>query len=496
MISLTLVGTPNPYGDGFAGCGALLRRRSSQIKIGAFLDPFSLPAPLVCSRDRAACAEEVVIKLCLMTTGDRPKGLLAGVRVLECSLLGPAATGMHLADLGAEVIKVEAPGGDYVRKMAFPIINGISLLHWHLNRGKRSIVLDLRQAAAVDVFLRLVEKVDVVIEAMRPGALARRGITFERMCQHNPRIVYCTVSGYGMTGPYRDLPAHGIAFDAWAGVARPTTEAHGFPAIPSYTAIGMNAGPLYAAMGILAALLRSRATGQPCWLEVAQSDAAAAFNWNGIEGNKAYERPPSEVTGNDGDGRGERRPVGDNSMTDAVRYQFYRTKDGMILFMASEQQFWRNFAYGIGRPDLFEAHPGARYADHARGNLDLRRELADIFATRTTAEWVQFGLQVNTPIAPVHDTKTITRDPHFRERIGFWSRDRVGTELMPSPVRLVNEELPIPEAAAVEPGCDTERVLQELLDLTPERLSQLRAQGVFGGTFPGNELPGSSGGRE
>ncbi|MCX8070969.1 MAG: CoA transferase [Candidatus Binatia bacterium] len=415
-----------------------------------------------------------------MERSDEKAGLLAGVRVLECSLLGPAAVGMHLADLGAEVIKIEPPGGDYVRKMAFPIIDGISLLHWHLNRGKRSVVLDLRKPPAVDLFLQMVERADVVIEAMRPGALARRGITFERMCERNPRVVFCTISGYGMNGPYRDLPAHGIAFDAWAGVVRPTTEAHGFPAIPSYTTVGINAGPLYAAMGILAALVRARASGKPSWLEVAQSDAAAAFNWNGIEGNKAYERPESEVTGNDGDGRGARRPVGDNSMTDAVRYQFYRTKDGMILFMASEQEFWRNFTYGIGRPELYEANPGARYADHARGNLELRRELAEIFATRTTAQWVEFGLKVNTPIAPVNDVKSIVRDPHFQARVGFWSRERVGTELMPSPVRLVGEPLPVPEAAAVEPGRDTENVLREVLGLPAEQIAHLRAQGVLG----------------
>src|SRR5215471_944495 len=106
---------------------------------------------------------------------------LAGVRVIESSLLGPGAVGMHLADLGAEVIKVEAPGGDYVRKMAFPIIDGISLLHWHLNRGKRSLVLDLRTPEAIAVYLDLVRGADAVVEAMRPGALARRGLTFERM---------------------------------------------------------------------------------------------------------------------------------------------------------------------------------------------------------------------------------------------------------------------------------------------------------------------------
>ena len=146
---------------------------------------------------------------------------LAGVRVLESSLLEPAALGMTLADLGAEVIKVEPPGGDYVRTMAWPIIDGVSLLHWHVNRGKRSVQLDLRTDAGVDLYLDLAARSDVVIEAMRPGALARRGITVERLRERRPDLVICSVSGWGMTGPYSKLPAHGIGFDAWAGLAPP-----------------------------------------------------------------------------------------------------------------------------------------------------------------------------------------------------------------------------------------------------------------------------------
>src|SRR5437867_8184563 len=126
----------------------------------------------------------------MATSANHPTaGLLAGVRIIESSLLGPAAVGMHLADLGAEVIKVEGPGGDYVRKMAFPIIDGVSLLHWHLNRGKRSVVLDLRTAEGVATYLDLVRGADAVIEGMRPGALARRGLTCERMQEANPRLV-------------------------------------------------------------------------------------------------------------------------------------------------------------------------------------------------------------------------------------------------------------------------------------------------------------------
>ena len=406
--------------------------------------------------------------------------LLAGVRVIESSLLGPGAVGMQLADLGAEVIKVESPGGDYVRKMAFPIIDGISLLHWHLNRGKKSIVLDLKTPEGVAAYLDLVRGADAVIEGMRPGALARRGLGFDQLRAANPKIVFCTLSGYGMTGPYKDMPSHGIAYDAWAGVARPSFDDDGLPTIPSYTTIGINAGPLYAALGICAAIIRARATGRGAWFEVAQSDAAAAFNWNGIEGNKAYERPEDEVTGNDGDGAGARRPVGDDSMKEAVRYQYYRSKDGLVLFMASEREFWKNFCDGVGRPELFAEKPGARYADHARGDTALRRELAAIFATRTTAEWIDFGRRVNTPICPVNTVKTITADPQFEARMPMRPHREAGTDLMPSPIKPVGEELPVATIAAREPGRDTEDVLRNVLGYDDAKIATLRRAGALG----------------
>jgi crotonobetainyl-CoA:carnitine CoA-transferase CaiB-like acyl-CoA transferase len=387
---------------------------------------------------------------------------------------------MQLADLGAEVIKVEGPGGDYVRKMAFPIVDGISLLHWHLNRGKRSIVLDLKVPEGVATYLELVRGADAVIEGMRPGALARRGLGYDDLRRVNPKIVFCTHSGYGATGPYRDMPSHGIAYDAWAGVARPTTNEDGLPTIPSYTTIGINAGPLYAALGICAAIIRARATGRGCWFEVAQSDAAAAFNWNGIEGNKAYERPEDEVTGNDGDGTGPRRPVGDDSMREAVRYQYYRSKDGVVLFMASEREFWKNFCEGIGRPELFAANPGAKYADHARGNRALRQELTAIFATRTTAEWIAFGQRVNTPICPVNTVKTIPQDPQFQARMAMRPWQEMGTDLMPSPIKLIGEALPEPTIAARTPGRDSEAVLRDVLGWDEARIAALRATGALG----------------
>ncbi|MCJ7672824.1 MAG: CoA transferase, partial [Acidimicrobiia bacterium] len=188
-------------------------------------------------------------------------GLLAGVRVIECSLLGPAAITTHLADLGADVIKIEPPQGDYVRQMTWPIVEGDSLMHLHINRGKRSLTLDLKQPEAIEVFLELVRGADAVVEAMRPGALERRGLGYDRLREVNPAIVFITISGYGMTGPYKDMPSHGIAYDTWAGLVNPAYDEEGFCYIPEHPSMGIHAGPLFGAFGIVAGIVKARETG-------------------------------------------------------------------------------------------------------------------------------------------------------------------------------------------------------------------------------------------
>src|SRR2546423_2443210 len=203
---------------------------------------------------------------------------LAGVRIIESSMLGPGAITTHLADLGAEVIKVESPQGDYIREMTWPIVEGVSLMHLHISRGKRSIVLDLRTEEGVAAYLDLVRGADAVVEAMRPGGLERRGLGYDRLREVNPRIVFVTVSGYGMTGPYRDMPSHGIAYDVWAGLVEPKVDDNGFVYMPEHPSIGIHAGPLFGALGLLAGVVRARETGEGCQLEIAQSDAAAAMD--------------------------------------------------------------------------------------------------------------------------------------------------------------------------------------------------------------------------
>ena len=161
-----------------------------------------------------------------------------------------------------------------------------------------------------------------------------------------------------MTGPYRDYPSHGVAYDTWAGIVNVATDDEGFTYIPEHVSIGINAGPLYGALGILAAVIRARATGESSYIDLAQSDAAAAMDWYRSETWRAYERPQSEVTGNKSDNY-ERRAPGTAGMVEGVRYQVYEAADGRhVLFMASEQAFWKNFCEAVDRLDLFERWPG------------------------------------------------------------------------------------------------------------------------------------------
>ncbi len=407
-----------------------------------------------------------------------PRPPLAGLRVIESSLLGPGAIGTHLSDLGAEVIKVESPSGDYIRDMTWPIIEGVSLLHLHVHRGKKSITLDLKTPQGVQLYKELAKKSDVVIEAMRPGSLAARGLGYADLKAINPNIVFCNISGYGATGPYRDLPAHGIAFDTWGGAIKPEYDEEGFCCIPEHASIGMHAGPMFGALGILAAVIRARETGEGCELEIGQSDSTAYMDWYRIESWLAYERPENIVTGNKSDNYVRRAP-GTAGMKEGVRYQIYESADGHVLFMASEQAFWKNFCEGIGRPELFQRWPGSKFADHARGNRELQAILRDVFKSKTSQEWIQLGEEKDFPIAPVNTPENIVDDPQFKDRFPLYPHARHGADMLPYPVKFPGEALPTPTKAPTV-GQHTDDVLRSVLGYDAARLAELREAGAFG----------------
>ncbi|MGH7287003.1 MAG: CoA transferase, partial [Myxococcota bacterium] len=184
------------------------------------------------------------------------------------------------------------------------------------------------------------------------------------------------------------------------------------------------------------------------------------------------------VTGNKADDF-ERRAPGTAGMKEGVRYQIYESADGHVLFMASEQAFWKNFCECIGRTDLFERWPGSKFADHARGNRELQRILRDVFQTKPSAEWLRLGEEKNFPIAPVNTPKTIIDDPQFRDRFPLYTHAQHGADMLPFPVKFPGETLPAP-ARAPSVGQHTEAVLGTVLGYDAGKIAALRESGAFG----------------
>jgi crotonobetainyl-CoA:carnitine CoA-transferase CaiB-like acyl-CoA transferase len=390
--------------------------------------------------------------------------LLSGVRVLELALLAPDLLGMHLADLGAEVIKIEQPpGGDYVREIGARKLRGLSVLHLRWNRGKQSLLLDLKRPEGQALLGELAARSHVLIDGLRVGAAERCGAGYEQLRAKNPALVYCSLSGLGRVGPYAKLATHGVAYDAFAGLAPALRAADGTPRIPPHTQVGIYAAPLYAAMAVCAALVRARATGVGCLLDVAEVDAAVAWQAEALAGE-----------------RGEPVSSGRANLAASVRYQYYDTSDRrLVIFQASEQKFWRNFCEGVGRMDLFEAKPGARVGDHAAGDEDLRRELAAIFRTRTQAQWVQFFLERDIPGAPVYEPAELPGDPQVQARGLLIDQDHPSAgplRLFGTPLRVEDERFSA--APAPSAGEHSERVLRSVLGLSDAELARLRSAGI------------------
>jgi len=393
--------------------------------------------------------------------------LLDGLRVVEVALLAPNMLGMHLADLGAEVIKVEEPRqGDYTRQVGAARAGGLSFLHLRWNRGKRSIALDLRDNAGAEVFRDLVRASEVVIEGLRAGGLARRGLGHAHLRSVNPALVFCSLSGFGQTGPYRDLATHGVAYDAYAGLAPPEITDDGFVTIPRrYHDSGTQAGALYAATAVLAAVLRARATGEGAFLDLAQADAALSWNAGRLDPLLSGAEVPRDAT----------------TMQTSVRYQYYATADGRtILFQASEHHFFERFCRAVGREDLCAEDRGATFGEHAQGDTDLRHQLAALFATRTQAEWVRLFIEADVPGGPVHPVSELEDDPQFaaRARILEHQHPEAGSlRLIGTPVRSDVASAEVGPAPAL--GEHTDEVLAELLGYGPARIAALRRRGAI-----------------
>ncbi len=318
---------------------------------------------------------------------------LSGITVLDFSTLlpGPLAT-LMLAEAGADVIKIERPGGEDMRRFP-PQWDGDSAAFALLNRGKRGMTLDLKnERTKVEA---LIQKADVLVEQFRPGVMARLGLGYQEARKINPRIIYCSISGYGQSGPRAPEAGHDINYIAATGLLNLQPGPAGDPVLPPMLAADIAGGSFPAVINILLALRQRDQTGEGCYLDIAMTDAMFTFAWYAQAIGQATGRFPNP---------GELMLVGGSP-----RYRLYPTKDGKLVACgALEQKFWDAFTQAIGLPsDL---------ADDRRDPEATRTAVAKRIATRDADAWQPIFAQANCCVTIVAPLEQAMHDPHFVER--------------------------------------------------------------------------------
>ena len=404
---------------------------------------------------------------------------LEDVRVLEIASLSPTQFGMYFADLGAEVIKVEAVRGDTTRVMGTRPGFTDSGLHRRWNRGKHSLAIDTRSEAGMDVIKKLIPTVDIVVEGLRPGALAKMGLTWDLIKELNPRIVMLALSGYGQTGPYRDLPSHGVGFDAISGLAGVEEDEHGRPRVPSaHVYHGAVIAPLLGVSSALAALAWSRREGKPVFLDVAQADAAAFANYE-VEERFASQRAidagvapaPSPAA------------IAARAAAHAPAIQAYRTRDGKpLMLMALERKFFVRLAETTGRKDLL-AHAGDGHL--VAGSKAIDDILVEAIATKDLDDWMEILAEADVPVVPVNESADVADNPQMKSRIEWLEADQ-STVTMKLPVKS-DPPLAAPRVAPWV-GQDTAEILARV-NVAPKDQSKLEKDGVIRLKRPEPKVP-------
>src|SRR6266705_3127850 len=369
----------------------------------------------------------------------RPKPL-NGIRVLDLTRLlpGPMAT-LHLADMGADVVKIEdTETGDYARAMG-PARGRSSVFFQLVNRNKRAVRLDLKQQQGREVLLRLAKGAEILVEGFRPGVMAKLGAGYDDLAAVNPRLVYCSITGYGQDGPYADRAGHDINYIGYAGVGDQigTEEA---PVVPNFQIADLLGGALTPVMGILAALIDARSSGRGRHVDVAMTDAVFAHAIFPLLGFLENGKTP---------GRGM-------SMLDGglACYNVYRTRDGRWMAVgALERKFWETLCDILGLPELKGKH--IVYGKDAK---PVKERLAAAFASRTQDEWSEVFARADCCVSPILTVDEALANEQLRARGMAIVEDGL-TQLAP-PVKFSEFEFAIVRDAP-GPGEHTDEVLRE-----------------------------------
>ncbi|MCC6382019.1 MAG: CoA transferase [Dehalococcoidia bacterium] len=394
-------------------------------------------------------------------------GPLEDVVVLDLTwiLSGPFAS-MVLCDLGAEVIKVERPPYGDVARTSGPYQNGWSGYFFSVNRGKRSVAIDLRKAEGRDLFLRLTERADVVMENFTPGTMDRLGIGYEAVRRRNPRVVFASTSGFGQTGPYRDRPALDVIVQAMGGIMSITGEPGGPPVRPGASYGDISAG-LFTAVAILAALHERERSGLGQAIDVSMLDCQVAVLENAFMRYFVTGHPPEPL--------GTRHPS-------AAPFQAFPTADGhlVIALAFGEENQWHLLCGALGLVDLIDDERFTTGPKRTANHAALEPLLSAAFRTKTAGEWLTELEALGIPCGPVNGIAQAATDPQLQARGMFQdvSHPRAGTiRLANTPIRLSRSDSGI-QGPPPDMGADTGPVLHDLLALDPAAVAALEARGI------------------
>lgn len=395
----------------------------------------------------------------------KPKLPLSGVRILDLTqvIAGPYAS-LLLADMGAEVIKIERPPhGDPARRIQ-PLINDESAYFMSVNRNKCSLFLDLAQPEGKQVFYDLARRSDVVLDNFRPGVTRRLEITHEVLTAVNPGIITCSISSFGQDGPYHKRPAFDLVVQAISGLMSVTGEA-GRPPVRMGLPMGDLGGGIFAVLGIVAALFQRNQTGQGQNVDIALLDS--------LIGMHTYLASTYFATGQ------EPEPVG-SGHHNIVPYQAFATADATLVVATFTDAFWTRLCQALELPNLRD---DARFRTNARRvqNRDsLIPILAETFRQHPRAEWLKRLEKAGVPSGPVNSLGEAMSDPQVAHRQMTMSVNHPTAgevRLAASPLKFHGE--PTPNRPPPLPGQHTDEILAEIAGYTPEQIAELRANGVI-----------------
>ncbi len=393
------------------------------------------------------------------------EGPLSGIRVVDLSqgAAGPVA-GMLLGDLGADVVKVEPPGGDWGRGLGPPFLGGTAAAYLGMNRNKRSIVVDLKAEGGAEVVGGLAERADVVLESFRPGVAERLDIGYDTLASRNPRLVYATISAFGRAGPWRDRPGVDGIVQAMGGIMSVTGTEDAGPVKVGVPAADMVAG-IFASQAITAALFARERTGRGQRVDLSLLESLLAFQVVPLSMYLASGTPPRRM--------GSAAPY-------SAPNEAYPTADGWIQVAAYTPNRWPRLCEAVGRPDLVDDPRFATNADRVAHRAELRRELEPAFREKTTKEWLVTLEAADVLCGPILTYPELLAEDHLAriDALPPYDQPGVGTlRAVTEPARFSVTPAAHRRPAPLAPGEHTEEILAEA-GYQPEEIEDLVRRGV------------------